>query len=290
MLEECIKTIENNCGPDELVKISNKLHCLYSPFLLDQKVWAIIEDVLPFDIYNRIKIYKDSLLGHKIVNELAIKYFPGESTIKYHFIKNYLNRLNEVTTFELNVGKSRLDIGRINGKSIAYEIKTELDSLDKLDKQLFDYNKVFEYVYVIIHPCHLDKVIERIPDHVGVITYKLNKENCTFAFRKRALKNLHLSSIDQLEALNKKELDWIIKDNGNLISNNARIDKESFILEHFSSKKINLYFKKVLKRRYSKKWGYLCDNFENVLPVDVQTFFATQADPYWIYYKNSSIV
>lgn len=290
LLQECIYTIESSLGHEELKKLSRILNDLYNPFLLDEKVWTIIEDVLPEEVYNKIKHFNSSLLGHSVVNDLVIKNFPGESTIKYHFIKNYLNRSDEVSTFELNVGASRLDIGRINGKSIAYEIKTELDSLEKLDKQIKDYSKVFEYVYVIIHPCHYEKVLDMLPMHCGIITYNLSGDKCKFAFRKKADKNYLISPIEQLKVLNKKELDWILRYSNCLNCSTDKQDKIDVIIDNYSAQKINLLFKKVLKNRYNNKWGYLCVNFFQILPIDIQTFFTTQADPYWIYYKNSSIV
>jgi hypothetical protein len=290
MLKECINIIENSLEHDELVKISRILYGMYDPFLLDLNIWSIIEQVLPCETFNKIKQYKQSIVGHSIINELVIKYFPGEITVKYNFIKNYLNRYDEITTFELNVGSSRLDIGRINGKSIAYEIKTELDTLDKLEKQLNDYSKVFEYIYVITHPCHYKKTLTIIPDHCGIITYNLHKNNCKFSFKKKAEKNNQIQPKDQLAILSKKELNWILKQLGETIIPTERSAKEELILGKYSSRKINTLFKRALKKRYNANWEHLCNNFVKIKPVDVQSFFSTQADPYWVYYKNSSIV
>ncbi|CEG29819.1 sce7726 family protein [Bacillus sp. B-jedd] len=290
MLKDCMEIIENKLNYEELQKLSRTLYGLYDPFLLDLKIWSLIQETLPKETFDHIEPFKNKLVGHAIVNELVIKYFPGEITIKYNFIKNYLNRINEVTTFELNVGSSRLDIGRINGKSIAYEIKTELDSLDKLDKQIKDYSKVFEYVYIIIHPIHYNKAAAIIPSHCGIITYNLKRDTCKFHFRKKAEKNKSICPKEQLTTLTKKELDWALRQMGEYNITLDKIQKEEYIFEKFSQSKINTLFKRVLKKRYNSKWEHLCDNFVNIMPVDVQSFFMTQADPYWVYYKNSSMV
>ncbi|MDH4424674.1 hypothetical protein QEZ44_25730 [Bacillus cereus] len=94
----------------------------------------------------------------------------------------------------------------------------------------------------------------------------------------------------QLSTLTNKELDWIIKASkiDNIVSNKKV--KEEIIVEKVNYKKINTLYKKVLKKRYNKNWGYLCNHFEKIMPVDIQSFFSTQADPYWVYYKNPSIV
>lgn len=290
MLTECMDIIENSLDREEIKKISRILYGLYDPFLLDQKIWTVIEEVFPTEVYKKIEHYKSSIVGHDIVNGLVLKNFPGEITIKYHFIKNYLNKFDEITTFELNIGTSRLDIGRVNGKSIAYEIKTELDSLEKLEKQLNDYSKVFEYIYVIIHPHHLEKVKKIVPQHCGIITYNLVDNSCKFTFRKKAEKNKNICTSEQLKTMTKKELDWVLKQFKSIVVPSNRAEKEKIICNNYHPQKVNTLFKKVLKRRYSTKWEYLCDKFVQILPIDIQVFYSTQADPYWIYYKNSSIV
>ncbi|MDA1783424.1 sce7726 family protein [Bacillus cereus] len=290
MLRKCLTIIEDNLSQHELERVSRLLYSSYNPFDFDSKIWTNIQEIIPNEVFDKIKPFKRTVVGHAIINELVMKYFPGEITIKYNFIKNHLNRLNEITVFELKINSSRLDIGRINGKSIAYEIKTELDTLDKLHKQITDYSKVFEYVYVIIHPSHLKKVTELVPQHCGIITYNLKHGVCKFSFRKKALKSNNMKPEAQLSTLTNKELDWIIKASkiDNIVSNKKV--KEEIIVDKVNYKKINTLYKKVLKKRYNKNWGYLCNHFEKIMPVDIQSFFSTQADPYWVYYKNSSIV
>ena len=91
---------------------------------------------------------------HKLINETIIHNYNGEVKIKAllvdHFIKD-----NAVSCFEIKANKSRLDYLRINGSSISYEIKSELDNLLKLKKQVNDYSTLFEYNYVVIHSNHL---------------------------------------------------------------------------------------------------------------------------------------
>jgi len=291
LVKECIEVIESNLEIHELKKITRSLYGHYDSFLMDSDVWRLLEEALPTTVYNKISQYKDILVGHSIINELVIKYFPGEITIKYNFIKNFLFRLNEISTFELKIGSSRLDIGRINGKSIAYEIKTELDSLEKLEKQILDYSRAFEYIYIIIHPSHYKKAIEIVPEYCGIILYNLTQTNCKFHYKRKAQKNKNINALDQLSILTKKELKQFKKEFG--MFDNTPIDRkiaEKVILENNSNLKINTIFKAILKKRYCKKWEHLCNNFSNIMPVDVQTFFSTQANPYWVYYKNSSIV
>lgn len=58
---------------------------------------------------------------------------------------------------------------------IGIEIKTERDSTRRLNKQLRDYSFVCDYVYVMCHDDHLEKVEQIIKrykhDHVGIVSY-----------------------------------------------------------------------------------------------------------------------
>ncbi|MBO5143665.1 MAG: sce7726 family protein, partial [Clostridia bacterium] len=95
---------------------------------------------------------------HEIYNRLLTRYYPNEICIKANFVKQILlSGKQHVTIFELPIGTSRTDLCKINGTSIAYEIKTDLDNYTRLPKQIEDYNKVFDQVYVI---CSEDSVEE----------------------------------------------------------------------------------------------------------------------------------
>lgn len=59
---------------------------------------------------------------------------------------------------ELSINSSKIDLLCINGTTTAYEIKTELDSLNRLEKQLLDYTKAFDKIYVITYFEFVDKI------------------------------------------------------------------------------------------------------------------------------------
>lgn len=60
---------------------------------------------------------------------------------------------------EMYVNRSQADLVVINGTTTVYEIKTELDSLTRLEKQLEDYIQVFDKVFVITYKDMLDRLI-----------------------------------------------------------------------------------------------------------------------------------
>lgn len=71
-------------------------------------------------------------------------------------LKNHREDCSIIT--ELSINSSKIDLLCINGTTTAYEIKTELDSLSRLEKQLLDYTKAFDKVYVITYAEFVDKI------------------------------------------------------------------------------------------------------------------------------------
>jgi hypothetical protein len=69
---------------------------------------------------------------------------------------------------EFRVAGSKADIVFINGTSHAYEIKTEFDSLDRLDGQISDYQKCFDKVSVVTSARHLPVLEDTLDESVGL--------------------------------------------------------------------------------------------------------------------------
>jgi hypothetical protein len=69
---------------------------------------------------------------------------------------------------EFRAGTNKADVVILNGYSTAYEIKSERDTMFRLDDQILSYRKVFEQVVVVTDSCHMDEVFDRTPADVGV--------------------------------------------------------------------------------------------------------------------------
>lgn len=70
---------------------------------------------------------------------------------------------------EFRVEQAKADAVIINGTSTAYEIKTELDNLDRLPSQLAAYCKVLDRVFVVTHPSLVDRVAALADTRVGIL-------------------------------------------------------------------------------------------------------------------------
>jgi hypothetical protein len=70
---------------------------------------------------------------------------------------------------EFRVGECKADVVILNGTAAVYEIKSERDSLSRLEKQIDCYMKVFATTNVIVGENHLDDVLAMVPNEVGVL-------------------------------------------------------------------------------------------------------------------------
>ncbi len=70
---------------------------------------------------------------------------------------------------EFRVGDCKADVAILNGTATVYEIKSERDSLARLDRQIAAYATVFAKVYVIASESHINAVLKTVPDAVGIL-------------------------------------------------------------------------------------------------------------------------
>ena len=112
---------------------------------------------------------------------------------------------------ELPVANSKTDIIFVDENDVGtvYEIKTELDTLNRLESQIQDYYKAFPYIYVVTSSSHL-RQLEQALEGTGVGIIELTNNN-KFVYRKEATYNTGNLSHDVLfKILRKKEFESIV--------------------------------------------------------------------------------
>ena len=138
---------------------------------------------------------------------------------EYFYINTLLNKLllgkhsvNTSTALtQIPIGKSKADFILINGKATVYEIKTELDTFDRLDTQIADYYKAFDTVCVVTSEnnyCKLEKLLNN--SSVGI--YSLTKrDTISKSLLKEPKENKTLLDHNVIfKVLNKKEHESIL--------------------------------------------------------------------------------
>lgn len=109
---------------------------------------------------------------------------------------------SSVLLSEFRVGQNKADLVLLNGCSTCYEIKTEYDSLNRLEDQLQSYIQLFEKVYVVC-PSSLQVDVEAIiPHSVGIIVLT---DNNTLRTIKDAISNNIFDISLMMKSLRKEE-------------------------------------------------------------------------------------
>lgn len=100
-------------------------------------------------------------------------------------LAHFLLDPESVVIEELNlpITKSRIDIAVVNGKLHGYEIKSASDTLLRLPHQLMGYSKVFDLISVVTESKYHKRILDSIPEWVGLIICEKNKVHSTTVVR-----------------------------------------------------------------------------------------------------------
>lgn len=142
-----------------------------------------------------------------------------EYRTEYLYKNTMLNKLlfakhdykKTVALTELPIDKSKADFVMINGKGVVYEIKTELDNLDRIESQIQDYYKAFKEVIVVTYEDNIEKVIYSVPQTVGIVS--LTKRQALKTVRDAEIVDEFLEYSTIFKILRKKEYEKILLDN-----------------------------------------------------------------------------
>ena len=146
----------------------------------------------------------------------------NDTEIRHNFHRKKLRRQHTrkdtlvIDELGLNHGKCRADIAVINGHLIGYEIKSNNDSLRRLEGQIESYNSVFDKVSIVVGDRYINSIQSHIPKCWGVIvSVRGSKGAVNFETIRKAQKNKSIEPIsiakllwrnEAIEILQKKKL------------------------------------------------------------------------------------
>ena len=187
------------------------------------------------------------------------RYLSLQYRNEYYYLNTLLNELliknhtidTTVALSQLQVGNSKIDLALINGKATAYEIKTELDNLDKLTKQIRDYYKVFDRVCVVSYDKNIQKIIEKhVNKNVGL--YIVDSRNKIIVIKEPKTFRENIDPKSMFKILHKHEFEKMVKSYYKVLPNTCDAFYYDECFKLFSKiKKEDLYksFLKILKER-----------------------------------------
>lgn len=115
----------------------------------------------------------------------------------------------------LQHGKCRADIAVINGHLMGYEIKSDADSLRRLNDQINSYNAVFDHASAIVAARHLDEALAMLPKWWGVISVSEGRRGAIhFRTIRRPKRNVHVDNYAITQLLWRDEAQEILANLG----------------------------------------------------------------------------
>lgn len=106
------------------------------------------------------------------------------TALKRKLQAKHKGELHTIIVEELGLkhGAARVDIAVINGVIHGYELKSDLDTLNRLPEQIRIYNSVLDKITIVVGKQHLHSAIKIIPDWWGISIAKMLKPNGKIVF------------------------------------------------------------------------------------------------------------
>ena len=97
------------------------------------------------------------------------------SALHNNFLSHFRKDGHSKIVDELKIcgGRTVADVAVINGSLHVYEIKGEFDTVERLQVQVSNYSKTFDYITVVASKKHVHKIKEIVPSYCGIwqLTY-----------------------------------------------------------------------------------------------------------------------
>ncbi len=133
---------------------------------------------------------------------------------------------------EFRIGSCKADLIILNGTGTVYEIKSERDTLNRLNNQILNYRKAFGTIYVISGVDHIDEVLKTTDSSIGVLS--LTGRNKISTVRKAEEILDFICPITIFESLRLNEAKIIASKLGVNILNLPNTQIHSFLRDEFS--------------------------------------------------------
>ena len=190
----------------------------------------------------------------EVCYEHLLKHYRHEYLYKAALLNSYVLKQYSLTDTmllnEFKIGNSKADTILINGTNKVFEIKTELDSPDRLVSQINDYYKAFSEVYIVIHHSTIDKYIRIVNEHVGIMLFTPENTIQTLRVAQQQLHGLDIATM--MKALRKDEYLQVVKNLCGTIPTATPVQLFKFCLNalsHFSATDVQKEFLKIIKLR-----------------------------------------
>lgn len=171
-----------------------------------------------------------------------------------NFVRQFRGQSDTLLVQEMGLcrGQSRIDLAIINGIIHGIEIKSDLDTIERLERQVEIYGKILDKVTLYVGNKLIDSALKVIPSWWGVVLiYKNQSGEINLRNLRKPRMNKYQDSFEILQLLWKEEALQLIDEIGmhGKYTNKSRDIIFASIEQCLSLKKIREYTRKILKKR-----------------------------------------
>jgi hypothetical protein len=152
-------------------------------------------------------------------------------------------------------GQVRIDLAVVNGRIHGYEIKSDRDTLERLDRQLEIYNRVLDHATLVIGERHLDSAKALVPSWWGLLRIEASRQGARFTTVRRGRRNPYRNARTLAELLWRDEaLNLLEKKNAARgVRSKPRFAIWNRLCEYFDVDEIAAEVRRCLKARQAEK-------------------------------------
>lgn len=240
-------------------------HTAFKKLAMDSNQSAYIRQLKKYSNWSRIEpeskppILQD-LIDHSY--EILVNHYRNEyvykSTLLNDFVLNHYSLDDTIILNEFRINDSIADVVLINGTNKVFEIKTELDNLERLESQVIDYYKVFSEVYLVTHHSVYEKHTPFLQDTVGILVY--TEEGNIEKVKKAQVVETYLDIKTMMATLRKAEYMKLVRLLAGFIPDATPVYMYTEclnVLLQFTPKEVQVAYQEILKQRISKEKNLL---------------------------------
>jgi len=157
----------------------------------------------------------------------------------------------------LNHGKCRADIAVVNGHFVGYEIKSNNDSLRRLEEQVKSYNAVFDRISVVVGDRHINPIQNHIPKWWGIIvSFRGTRGAVNFSMIRKAQTNKSVDPVSIARLLWRNEAEEILRQKK--LPPRILRQPRAILYEHLVDKLNVSELRKLVKKHFEKRRNWRC--------------------------------
>lgn len=215
----------------------------FGKFKTREKYKDIVDTLKDKFDYNNVLSYHKQRVSKKLTSNTFVS---NELDIKIEVYKWLLNKNKDAVIIpEYSIGNRRADYISLDTKKInttIVEIKSELDTFDRLEAQLEKYSLIANNVYLAIDTKQYEKLKNKnieLPVHIGVLIYDNNKSKKLIELKK-ASKNTFIQEHPFIQFLSYNDINNAFS--GFKYSSKFTKEQKEEIIDKFVSKNIHNQF------------------------------------------------